>query len=89
MIRSPIYYCQGRVVGCFDLEVAIDTYYTFTNPTAYLEINQYIADNWYMFECEECDRFYCSNTNMFSLSNEVTNVRGCILRIKKKYGGWV
>ena len=86
--RKPIFFCQGRVVPSFDLQISIVKYFYFTTPGAYFEINQYIADNWYMFDHEECDRFYYGFHSDKKMYEETYYCCGWILRIKKEYGGW-
>ena len=89
LMQAPIYYCQGRVVGCLDLETPVVNFYAFTNVMVYRETNQYIADNWYMFDHEECDRFYYGFHSDRKMYKETYYVPGWILRVKKEYGGWV
>lgn len=82
---EPIYYAGGHIYASFDMAVRLDCKYNFLFRGSVCEIEKGIASNMYMFDVEETDDFYYPNTNMFSMSNAENNIKGYILRLKKKY----
>ena len=82
---EPIYFVRGRLYAGFDMLVRVDCKYNFTLPTSRREVERAIVENLYMFDVEETQDFYFPNTNMFSKSNEIRNIKGYVLKLKKKY----
>lgn len=82
---EPIYFSGGHIYASFDMAMRLDYKYNFLFKNSVNEIERAIANNMYMFDIEETHAFYYPNTNMFSMSNAENNIKGYILRLKKKY----
>lgn len=82
---EPIYFVNGRLYAGFDMLIRIDYKYNFLFEDSKRNIEKEITENMYMFDIEETYDFYYPNTNMFSMSNAENNIKGYILRLKKKY----
>lgn len=83
---EPIYISGGNLYADFDMLKRLDCKYNFVFANSRQEIEKAIADNMYMFDVEETQQFYYPNSNMFSMSNAERNIKGFVLRLKKKYG---
>ena len=82
---EPIYLVNGRLRAGFDALAGIDYKYDFTFSGTKAEIEKAIAENMYMFDVEETDKFFYPNDNMFSMNNSQKHIKGQILTLKKKY----
>ena len=82
---EPIYFVNGQLYAGFDMLIRIDYKYNFLFEDSKRNIEKAITENMYMFNIEETHDFYYPNDNMFSMSNAENNIKGYILRLKKKY----
>lgn len=83
--KEPIYIVNGKLYATLDMCCHISDRYNFTNSRVKEEVEQAIKDNIYMFDIEKTNKFYCSNDNMFSMSNAQYHIKGEVLTLKRKY----
>lgn len=83
---EPIYFVNGHLYAGFDMLVRINSRYNFLFDDSKSVVEKAIAENMYMFDAEETQSFYYPNDNMFSMSNAEKNIKGYVLKLKRKYG---
>ena len=82
---EEFYFVDGRLKPSLDL-LTSDSYLPFNFWfDCKKEIEEAIKENLYMFDIKETNSFYYPNDNMFSRSNAEYNIKGYILKLKKKY----